>query len=235
MARAFCIPGVFFLLSATVLLILTSISLPFLTALDITRVHFNGSGKQPSGVQGTAGVVASEVRLGIWGYCVDDQSSNRECHHQRAYTFSVKSPSNGNTEQVRSSWTRGLAVHPVAAAVAFFAFLLSLSTHLTVTLFASLVSFLAALITLIAFAIDIALFALVKHEMDNLDIGAKTNTGPGFWLTFVSLILLLLAGCTVCFGRRRDRQAGRYKSDAYPATTPNRGGRWRRWGRRTTY
>ena len=29
-----------------------------------------------------------------------------------------------------------------------------------------------------------------------------------FWLTFVSFLLLALAGCTVCFGRRRDRLDG---------------------------
>lgn len=40
MARLFCVPGVAFLLSATVLLILVSISLPFLPALDITRARF---------------------------------------------------------------------------------------------------------------------------------------------------------------------------------------------------
>jgi hypothetical protein len=91
----------------------------------------------------------------------------------------VTSPVNHDTVEVRSSWTRGLAVHPVAAAVSFVALLLSLSTHLTVTLLASLMSFLAALITLIAFAIDIALLALVRHEMDNLDDRARTITGPG--------------------------------------------------------
>jgi hypothetical protein len=30
----------------------------------------------------------------------------------------------------------------------------------------------------------------------------------GFWLTLVALILLLLGGCTVCFGRRKDRMGG---------------------------
>jgi hypothetical protein len=40
MTRAFFIPGVFFLLAAFILSLLTSISLPFLPALDITRTHF---------------------------------------------------------------------------------------------------------------------------------------------------------------------------------------------------
>lgn len=40
MARAFCIPGIIFLFCALVLNFLTSISLPYLSAIDITRVHF---------------------------------------------------------------------------------------------------------------------------------------------------------------------------------------------------
>jgi len=51
MARAFCIPGVFFLFAAFVLSFLTSISLPYLPALDITRAHF-GNGVIQSGQQG---------------------------------------------------------------------------------------------------------------------------------------------------------------------------------------
>lgn len=48
----------------------------------------------------------------------------------------------------------------------------------------------------------------------------------GFWLTFVSFILLLLAGCTVCFGRRRDRMSG---ATSYPMSQkPGIFGRFRR-------
>lgn len=40
MSRTFCVPGVFFLFSAFVLLFITSVSLPYLSAMDITRTHF---------------------------------------------------------------------------------------------------------------------------------------------------------------------------------------------------
>jgi hypothetical protein len=67
-----------------------------------------------------------------------------------------------------------------AAGFTFLAFLTSLSTHLTVQLVASLLSFFSALLTLIAFAIDIALYAYVKHEVNKLDgVDANTNTAPG--------------------------------------------------------
>jgi len=218
MHRGFCIPGVLFALCATVLLVITSISLPFINNVDIVRSHFNG--QEPTvnaGSNNSNDIRASEVRFGIWAYCVDDSQSDRTCTRGRAYQFVAHN--NDNDAQIHSAWTRGLAVHPVAAGVSFLAFLFSLSTHITVTLFASLLSFLAAVITLIAFAIDIALLALTRHEMNNLNIGAETNTGPGFWLTFASLILLLLAGCTVCFGRRRSRTSKYKAADTYPTTT----------------
>jgi hypothetical protein len=74
-----------------------------------------------------------------------------------------------------------------AAGFTFLAFLTSLSTHLTVQLVASLLSFFSALLTLIAFAIDIALYAYVKHEVGKLDgVNASTNTAPGkFHLTHI--------------------------------------------------
>jgi hypothetical protein len=67
-----------------------------------------------------------------------------------------------------------------ATAIAFVAFCLAFSTHATLTLLASLVSFFAAFMTLIAFSIDIALYAYVNHEMAQLpDVDAGTVTGPG--------------------------------------------------------
>lgn len=60
------------------------------------------------------------------------------------------------------------------------AFLLSLSTQVTVILLASLASYLAALLTLISFAIDIALYVFVKQQMEKLSgVIEHTNTGPG--------------------------------------------------------
>lgn len=46
----------------------------------------------------------------------------------------------------------------------------------------------------------------------------RANTDPflpGFWMTLVAFVILLLAGCTVCFGRRRQRMSS---ATAYPMT-----------------
>ncbi|KAF4612310.1 hypothetical protein D9613_003702 [Agrocybe pediades] len=260
MSRAFCIPGIVFLAIALILSFLVSISLPFLPALDIVRTHF---GSTSAG--GQQGRDIGQLRLGVWSACVYDAADgSRTClpsHH--GYSIPISSTTSGGASStIKSSWTRGLAVHPVATGVTFVAFLLSFSTHLTVTLLASIVSFLAAALTLIAFAIDIALFVLVRNAMNKLDIGANTDTAPGtylsselcfylpcrvpkvafvigttfiiasrlrFWMTFVTLILLFLAGCTVCFGRRRDRMSGA-TTQSYPLYE-NKGGFFSRFRR----
>ncbi|EDR09461.1 uncharacterized protein LACBIDRAFT_319082 [Laccaria bicolor S238N-H82] len=223
MSRVFCIPGILFLVCALVLSFLVSISLPYLPALDIVRVHFASGALQDGGsAQGI-----QELRFGVWTACYDDTHGDRTCLPTRhGYSVPITNQEKTRSVNIGSSWTRGLAVHPVATAVTFIALILSLSTHITVTLIASLVAFLAALLTLIAFAIDIALLVFVRHEMGNLLIGAHTITGPGFWLTFASFILLLLAGCTVCFGRRRDRMSGASTSTRTPRAKT--GPFWRR-------
>jgi len=220
MARAFCIPGIIFLLCAFVLSFLVSVSLPYLPALDITRVHFGPSVT----VSGSSDSI-TESRLGIWAHCEYTRNDERICSSTgHAYSIGYHTNDNDNVI-IGPSWTRGLAVHPVATVVIFFAFVLSFSTHTTVTLVSSLMSFLAALIVLIAFAIDIALFAYLKHQTDKLNVGTQTVTAPGFWMTFATLLLLLLAGCTVCFGRRRDRMAG---ASSYTTTSAKRPF-WRRF------
>ncbi|TCD68556.1 hypothetical protein EIP91_010481 [Steccherinum ochraceum] len=229
MSRAFHYPGVVFLFIAFVLLFLVSISLPFLTALDFARVHF----KEGAPAIGNDGGSISELRFGSWAYCWYDTSGERTCSPSgNAYSTTVyNSQSKDNFVTVGASWTRGLAVHPVATGVTFVAFLLSLSTHITFTLLSSLTAFLAALLTLIAFAIDIALYAWVKHQMHDLDgVSTNTNTAPAFWMTFVSFLLLCFAGCTVCFGRRRARMsdATAYPVETKPTSWRNRL-RFRRW------
>ncbi|KAI6003180.1 pali-domain-containing protein [Pisolithus orientalis] len=210
MGRAFCIPAVFFFFAAFVLLFIVSVSLPYLTAMDITRVHADGSTELSA-----ANDTISQLRFGIWAYCYDLTNGNRVCS-TTGHGYSVVVNATNNSVTIGSSWTRGLAVHPVAAGVAFIALLLALSQHITVTLFASLVGFLAALLAFIAFIIDVALFAYVKDQMGNLGFGGSTITGPGFWLTFTSMILLVLGGCTVCFGRRRRRMANATSTSTSP-------------------
>jgi len=186
--------------------------------MDIVRTTFTGN---VAAVQGDAMI---ETRFGIWAPCWYTIDGERTCGPTaHAYQISFSNADRTSSETIGSSWTRGLAITPVACGVTFAAFLMSFSQHLTVTLIASLTSFLAATITLIAFAVDIALLAFVKHELSLLtNVDETTSAGPGFWMTFVALIFLLLGGCTVCFGRRKDRMSNAYPS--YPMSSTKSGG-----------
>jgi hypothetical protein len=180
------------------------------------------------------GDTVNEVRFGVWADCTYKGDGSRICGDAgHGYSVPISDTNKDANVIISGAWTRGLAVHPVATAVTFIALLFSFSSHVTVTLIASLLSFLAALLTLIAFAIDIALYAFLHHEVGKIPaLSAHTNTAPGFWLTFVSLILLLLAGCTVCFGRRRDRMSGASSYPSYPmSSTTKRTPFWKRFRR----
>ncbi|KAF8491958.1 hypothetical protein JB92DRAFT_2797328 [Gautieria morchelliformis] len=231
MPRVFYTFGVVALFSAFVLQFLVSISLPYLDTLDIARVHFNSGKSTVSQLQDPI----SELRLGVWAFCVDSATTGATtCYHTgHGYSVGVTGPQNGQVVNIHSSWTRGLAVHPAATGIIFIALLSAMSTHLTVMLVASLLSFLAALVTLVAFAIDIVLFALTKERIHNLrGVASNTDAGPGFWLTLATFLLLLMAGCTVCFGRHRECAT----SSKVAPITPSDQKRpfWRRW-RRTAY
>lgn len=52
-SRVFCIPGVIFLLAATVLLLITSVSLPYLPAIDFVRTHVNSGNVGVANAQGS--------------------------------------------------------------------------------------------------------------------------------------------------------------------------------------
>jgi len=213
MARTFYLTGAACLFVALVLSFLGSISLPFLPALDYTRVVFSGA--LSSGTDRL-----TQVRWGIWGPCLYDLEKRFCFHTGHAYEVPLLTD-DGQLVIIGESWTRGLAIHPVTTAIVAVAFGFAVSKHEHGPLIASLMSFFAAFMLLIAFAIDIALFAFVHHEVGKLhNVDGNVNAGSAFWMTLVELILVLLAGCTVCFGRRKEGT-----TDSYPMfTNPSAGG-----------
>ncbi|EKM76195.1 hypothetical protein AGABI1DRAFT_115948 [Agaricus bisporus var. burnettii JB137-S8] len=202
MARIFCIPAVAIIFAAFVLNLIVSISLPYLPALDFTRTHF----QQVASENGQNNI--SQLRFGIWAPCSYNEAGDRTCVKQgHAYGVTV---ANQQTDQVTiaPSWTRGLAIHPVAAVVSLLAVLLALSQHLTIALWATLIAWLAGLLTFIAFLCDVVLFAHTRTQFKKLNLGTRTIPGPGFWITLVAMILLFLGGITTCLGRIKDRRTG---------------------------
>ncbi|KAI0002882.1 hypothetical protein BJV74DRAFT_556169 [Russula compacta] len=222
-ARAFFLPGIVCLFCAFFLSLLVSVSLPALPTLDIARSHFtNGSSPHVT----TDTVPIKQIRFGIWGYCIYDAQTNQRTCIDLGHGYSVEllSGSGSSNVTIGSGATRGLAVHPVATGVTFVALLFSLSSRVTLALIASLLSFVAALLTIIAFTIDIALYAIVHdrvHRLSNVQV--RSVAAPGFWITFASLILLFMAGFIGWFGRRRSRMSAGLSGQAHHAPTSKLG------------
>jgi hypothetical protein len=73
-----------------------------------------------------------------------------------------------------------LSLFTIAAGATFIALLLSLSSRVTLAMFASFLSFIAALLTLIAIAIDITLYTIVHNRVHNLNgVQVRSVVAPG--------------------------------------------------------
>ncbi|KAJ6620210.1 hypothetical protein B0H10DRAFT_2023131 [Mycena sp. CBHHK59/15] len=212
--RSFYVAGIVFLFFALILSLLASISLPFLPALDFVRVNFANAPRSAD--------IMSQLRFGIWAPCYYDGNGQRSCvFGGHGYSFRITSFDLKQSVLIGSSWTRGLAIHPVAAVFTAVAFGFACSKSDRAPVIATLASFVAAFLMAIAFIVDIALYAFVKQQIGKLPNPGNTVASSAFWMTFVSLILLVMSGCTVCFGRRRDIGAG---SPSYPTLSSSSGG-----------
>jgi hypothetical protein len=105
-----------------------------------------------------------------------------------------------------------LILHPIAAALSGIALLFGLcgaGYHRSGTVLMTLSTSLAAIITLIAFILDMVLFSIARHEFRKF--GWSSQYGNAIWMTLVAFIALLLGFCTSGFGifgsYRRSRQS----------------------------
>src|SRR5882757_4313918 len=133
-----------------------------------------------------------------------DRVSAAQASVSVGHRYSTQLISTSNSVTIESGSTRGLTVHPfgtsslfsvsvetihsgptdalrtAATGATLIALLLSLSSHITLVLFSSFLAFIAALLTLIAFAIDIALYIIVRDKVLRLpDVQVRTVAAPG--------------------------------------------------------
>ncbi|KAH9057335.1 pali-domain-containing protein [Lactarius vividus] len=181
-------PGLFFCFVATILLVLVSVSSP-----TWNRVYF---------LRATNGGL--DYHFGVFGY------TGTQVHV--GYRFPIA------TGQLSSSTihnlTYTLILHPIAAGLSGVALLFGLcgaGYHRSGTVLMTLSSSLAALITLVAFVLDMVLFSIARHEFRKL--GWSSQYGNAIWLTLGALVALLLAFCTAgcgIFGSYRHRRQNTY-------------------------
>jgi hypothetical protein len=73
-------------------------------------------------------------------------------------------------------------------------------------------SSLAALVTFVAFVLDMTLWSIARHEFHKLGLSAQY--GNAVWLTLGALVALALGFCTSTFGI-----FGSYRRQRYPTYT----------------
>jgi len=185
MAASAAVPGLFFCLAATVLLIFVSISSPTWDKISFLNV---GTGQ-------------NQIRYGILGFTGSKA--------KLGYEFQGLNTSNLNTRIIHNL-TFTLILHPIAAGLSGLALLFGLcgaSYHRVGTILMSLLSGLAGMITLSVWIIDMVLFGVTRHRYREQNIPAQF--GNANWLTLGALVALVLGFCaSACgvFGRYRKRK-----------------------------
>ncbi|PVH89149.1 pali-domain-containing protein [Cadophora sp. DSE1049] len=230
--------GTFLLLAASVLLVITTISAPIINSIPILKVNLaNGS----------------DVSFGTFGYCIlnvdedsHDYCSGRHIGYNPANIMTrIENTDFGSaSENTSEGLTRVMVLHPVACALSFIAFLLALGSGFIGALFASLVSALAFIVTIVVMATDFTLFAIVKNHVNDDDSGSKAHYSTGMWTCLAAMVCLFLATFVVLFTccssrmhKRRGSRAGHvekgYVGNGTHARTTKRHF-WQRKSRTTT-
>jgi len=175
-------PGLFFCFAATVLLVIVSISSPVwekISFLDVTRgtqtIHFGVFGY--TGSKASIGYPFAPDRLGF-----NDSKLNTGVLHSLTFV---------------------LILYPVAAGLAglsvFFG-LCGACYHRAGTVFMSLLSALATVCTLVAWAISMALFGIARNHVRDHVSGGTAQYGNANWIALGALAALLIGFCTAACG-----------------------------------
>ncbi|CAO1623001.1 unnamed protein product [Sympodiomycopsis kandeliae] len=216
--KTFCIPSLITTFAALILLLLVTISIPLTFHSSspfyiVSGSDLNGTivDKTDNGANPNRNL--TDIRGGLWGYCTKGQgeSSFGFCSpNDHEYQISLaRSEANSGAAyeqtEIKKSWTRGLVVAVVAFVATVIGFILSFFPQLGIQLIACLVLLLSLLLTLIAFAIQIAYFVYFKNRIHRLSDSASVTPGPGFYLTLISLPLLLFSAVTVLCGWKKEK------------------------------
>ncbi|KAI9442416.1 pali-domain-containing protein [Lactarius indigo] len=125
------------------------------------------------------------------------------------YRFPIAPPGHGELSSATiHNLTYTLILHP---GIALLFGLCGAGYHRSGTVLMTLSSSLAALVTLVAFVLDMVLFSIARHEFRKF--GWSSQYGNATWLTLGALVALLLTFCTAgcgIFGSYRRRRQNTY-------------------------
>ncbi|SJX63709.1 uncharacterized protein SRS1_14459 [Sporisorium reilianum f. sp. reilianum] len=204
MTKRYLIPALAVSFVSMVLLVLITISTPT-TLSDSTPFDFVRTSRLGGIVDLSPGSNEKRpiggAKFGTWGYCTALDGTSRYACFKHSHGYAVQFGINPNTTataardgvSIGSSWTRGLAVHVVAFVAALAGLVLTAVPKQAVRLAALVVNSVAALLALVAFAIDIALFVYVQRQMKKVADAPKTMPGPAFYMALIAIPIAVIA------------------------------------------
>ncbi|KAI4523462.1 pali-domain-containing protein [Schizophyllum commune Tattone D] len=195
MAAGPALPGLFCCFAAMVLLIFVSVSVPTWDKISFLNVPTSNG----------------ETRFGVFGYT----GSKTQIGYDFNPAIDNFDAGKINTNIIHNL-TYVLILYPIAAGISGLAFLFGLcgaGYHRVGTVFMSLLSGLALLVTLVAWVIDMVLFGIVKARLHDQNVDAKW--GNANWIGLGAFGALLIGFCASSCGifgsyRRRREASGTY-------------------------
>ena len=118
------------------------------------------------------------------------------------------------------SLTHAQILHPITAAIAFLAFLVSAGAGIVGSLFGAAIAAVAFVLTLVVMATDFALWGAIRSDVNGDLSGSVARYGEAIWLVLAAVVLLFVGGGVVlvtCCSARRERRRERkteFVSDA---------------------
>lgn len=224
--------GTFLLFVAAILLIVTSITAPVVNDLGMMKVSLSNATNDHY----------SEVSFGTFGYCVlntaDDSRDVCTGSHigykpADVMTDVEQTSYSDYSRKVTHGLTKVMILHPIAAGIAFLAFLMALGSGFFGSLLAAFTSLVTFVVTVVALICDFVLFALIRDNVNDQNSEAHAYYSVGIWCVLVAGIASLLGAiivfftcCSARLHKRRNRHSTVPKNDyGAPATTRRR----RRW------
>ncbi|KAG8904176.1 hypothetical protein FRB99_002124 [Tulasnella sp. 403] len=189
-------PGFLTTLTATILLIVVSFSVPYFKTVYFLQATYNSNG------------INGLINFGTLGYCLVVNGNTTCTKPSIGYEFDPNTLL-GNTTvlqipDVVVKWiTYALFLHVIALGLAAVSALFGLLAHVrefSMSCFSSCVSGAAAAVCLIAFIFDLVLFFVARARVRSID-GATAQIGSAIWLTLAAWVLLFISGCMFGVGR----------------------------------
>ncbi|KDQ31257.1 hypothetical protein PLEOSDRAFT_1063170 [Pleurotus ostreatus PC15] len=201
-------PGFIVTLVATILLAVVSFCVPYFKSVYFLKASVK------------FGDNTGSITFGTLGYCVDLPGNSTCSSPSVGYELDINGLVGNKLPfeipNVLVKWlTYALVLHIVALALSAGSAVFGLLAHvreMSMTCCSTCVSGFAAVVAMVAFIFDIALFFITKSRINSVP-GGSAEIGNAIWLTLAAWLLLFFSGCFYTLGRCCVTKRSRSKND----------------------